>query len=76
MSPNGATIAAELIAGGLDPATPAAAVHRATTDQQEVVRCELADLHTAPIESPAVIVIGPVAALDLTSLVEFSVLSA
>ena len=42
-----AAIAAELIAGGLDPATPVAAVHRATTDQQDVVRCELADLHAA-----------------------------
>ena len=68
-----AAIAAELIAGGLDAATPVAAVHRATTDQQDVVRCELADLHAAAIESPAVIVIGPVAALDLTSLVELSV---
>ena len=67
-----AAIAAELIAGGLDAATPVAAVHRATTDQQDVLRCELADLHAAAVESPAVIVIGPVAALDLTSLAQLS----
>jgi uroporphyrin-III C-methyltransferase len=71
-----ATIAAELIAGGLDSSTPVAAIHRATTDQQDVVRCELADLHATPVESPAVIVIGPVAALDLTQPVAFSELSA
>ncbi len=72
-----ATIAAELIAGGLAPSTPVAAVHRATTDQQDVVRCELADLEATPIESPAVIVIGPVAALDLTPIsANLAVLSA
>jgi siroheme synthase len=53
-----------------------AAVHRATTDQQDVVRCELAHLAATPIESPAVIVIGPVAALDLTPILGFSELSA
>jgi len=61
-----ATIAAELIAGGLDPSTPVAAVHAATTDRQVVGRWQLADLAAAPVESPAVIVIGPVADLDLT----------
>jgi uroporphyrin-III C-methyltransferase len=58
-------IATELIAGGLDPQTSVAAVRRATTDQQTVLRCALSELAEAPIESPAVIVIGPVAALDL-----------
>jgi uroporphyrin-III C-methyltransferase len=61
-------IAGELIAGGLDPQTPVAAVRSATTDAQTVLRCVLAELAQAPIESPAVIVIGPVAALDLVSL--------
>jgi uroporphyrin-III C-methyltransferase len=58
-------IAGELIAGGLDPQTPVAAVRSATTDAQTVTRCRLIDLAAAAIESPAVIVIGPVAALDL-----------
>lgn len=58
-------IAAELIAGGLAPDTPVAAVRLATTDCEEVVRCDLSDLGDAPVESPATIVIGAVAALDL-----------
>jgi uroporphyrin-III C-methyltransferase len=61
------TIAAELIAGGLDPATPVAAVRRATTKAQSVTRCRLDELATAPISPPTVIVIGAVAAFDLTS---------
>jgi uroporphyrin-III C-methyltransferase len=59
-------IAAELLAGGLAPDTPVAAVERATTDAERVVRCRLDDLATTPVRSPAVIVIGPVAALDLS----------
>jgi uroporphyrin-III C-methyltransferase len=62
-----AAIAAELIAGGLATDTPVAAIQRATTDEQEVVRCDLADLGNAAIESPATIVIGAVAAFDLTA---------
>ena len=63
-----ALIAAELIAGGLDPSTPVAAVHRASTDAQRVLRCRLDELAAATVESPATIVIGPVAALDVTTL--------
>jgi siroheme synthase len=59
-------IAAELCAGGLAGDTPVAAVERATTDAERVVRCRLDDLATTPVDSPAVIVIGPVAALELT----------
>ena len=58
-------IAAELIAGGLAAETPVAAVRSATTDREDVVRCRLADLGAAPIEPPATIVIGAVAAFDL-----------
>jgi uroporphyrin-III C-methyltransferase len=61
------TIAGELIAGGLDPATPVAAVRSATTDQQVVARCRLDQLGTTPLEAPAVIVIGAVAALRLAA---------
>ena len=38
----------------------------ATTGRDHVVRCRLDELADAHVESPAVIVIGAVAALDLT----------
>jgi uroporphyrin-III C-methyltransferase len=60
-----ATIATELIAGGLDPATPVAAVHSATTGDQVTVRCRLDELADTPVRSPAALVIGAVAALEL-----------
>jgi uroporphyrin-III C-methyltransferase len=62
-----ATIAAELIAGGLDPGTPVAAVRSATTSDQVTVRCRLDELPDAAIESPAVLVIGAVAGFDLST---------
>ncbi len=62
-----ATIAAELIAGGLPPSTPVAAVRSATTPDEVVARCRLDELATTPVEAPAVIVIGAVAALELTA---------
>jgi uroporphyrin-III C-methyltransferase len=62
-----ATIAAELIAGGLAPSTPVAAVHSATTLDQIVARCRLDELAATSIDAPAVLVIGPVAAMALTS---------
>lgn len=62
-----ATIAGELIAGGLDPATPVAAIRSATTPDQVVARCRLDELAVTPVDSPAVLVIGAVAALALTT---------
>ena len=59
-------IAAELVAGGLDPATPVAAIRSATTPEQVVARCPLGELAATAIDSPAVLVIGAVAALRLT----------
>ncbi len=61
-------IADELIAGGLAPDTPVAAVRSATTEHEDVVRCALSDLGTADVQSPATIVIGAVAAFDLRSV--------
>lgn len=61
-----ATIAAALIDGGLSVDTPVAAVRHATSSQQHVVRCALSELADAAVESPATIVIGAVAAFDLT----------
>ena len=65
-----ATIAAELIAGGLDPATPVAAVRSATTLDEVVARCRLDELGEMRVESPAVLVIGAVAAFDLRSTLD------
>ena len=62
-----ATIASALIEGGLAPDTPVAAIRDATSAQQHVVRCALSELATAPIESPATIVIGAVAAFAFNS---------
>jgi uroporphyrin-III C-methyltransferase len=61
-------IAGALIDGGLSPETPVAAIERATTAQHQVLRCRLADLAAASVQSPATLVIGAVAALDVTAL--------
>jgi uroporphyrin-III C-methyltransferase len=58
-------IAAELIAGGLSDDTPVAAIRAATTSDEVTVRCRLDELADAPVASPAVLVIGAVAAFDL-----------
>jgi uroporphyrin-III C-methyltransferase len=63
-----AVIAAELIAGGLDPATPVVAVRSATTADEVTVRCRLDALGAAGVDSPAVLVIGAVAAFELRSI--------
>ncbi len=60
------TIATQLIGGGLSPDTPVAAIQLATTSRQFVTRCRLDELAAAPINSPATLVIGAVAALDVT----------
>jgi uroporphyrin-III C-methyltransferase len=62
-----AEIAARLLAGGLAADTPVAAVRWATRPDQEVLRCRLDELGEAPVASPATIVIGAVAALDLAA---------
>lgn len=67
-----ARIAEKLVAGGLDPATPAALVSKATTPAQRVLETALgraaADAEAAGLEPPCLIVIGEVvrlrAALD------------
>lgn len=58
-------VAARLVAGGMSPDTPAAAVHRGTQPDQHVWRGRLADLGSEPVRSPATLVIGSVAAEDL-----------
>ena len=58
-------IAARLMGAGRAGTTPVAAVRWGTTAEQHVVRTTLAELGATPVESPATIVIGAVAALDL-----------
>ena len=60
-----AAIARRLMDGGLDADTPVTAVQWGTRPQQRTVRTSLADLGTASVDTPATIVIGRVAALDL-----------
>ena len=57
-----AAIATRLRAGGMDPATPVAIVHAATTAAQQVARTTLADLPSVTVPAPATIVVGAVAA--------------
>jgi uroporphyrin-III C-methyltransferase/precorrin-2 dehydrogenase/sirohydrochlorin ferrochelatase len=60
-------IAKELIVHGRPADTPAAAIHRATLPDQQVVRAELGQLpdavRAAGLSAPSVVVIGAVAAL-------------
>ena len=58
-----AEIADALQRGGKAGSTPAAVIERGTTAEQVVVRTTLDQLAAVPLGSPAVIVVGPVAAL-------------
>jgi uroporphyrin-III C-methyltransferase/precorrin-2 dehydrogenase/sirohydrochlorin ferrochelatase/uroporphyrin-III C-methyltransferase len=62
-----AEIAARLVEAGLPPSTPAAAIANGTTPQRQICRATLAELPqrvaAARIGSPALLVIGRVAAL-------------
>jgi uroporphyrinogen III methyltransferase/synthase len=58
-------IAARLMAAGLAPDTPVAAVRWGTRPVQQSVRTTLAQLGETVLEPPVTIVIGAVAALDL-----------
>jgi len=58
-----------LIAGGMAATTHVAIIGNATRLDQTEIRTTLAQLGTQPIQNPATIVIGDVAALDLRSIV-------
>jgi uroporphyrinogen III methyltransferase/synthase len=58
-------IAARLVAGGLAPETPVAAVRNGTRPDQRTVRATLATVADAGVQAPAAIVVGDVAAVDL-----------
>ena len=59
-------IAQRLIDGGLDAATPVAAVRNGTRPDQHTVRATLATIGDAGVKAPSAIVVGDVAALDLS----------
>lgn len=61
-----AQIAARLMAGGRRPDTPVVAVRWGTTTHQRTVRTTLHGLGAIELEAPATLVVGEVAALDLT----------
>lgn len=62
-----AAIAAALVAGGRSSCTPVAVIERATWESQRTLRTTLAELGETDVAAPALIVIGDVAALSLTS---------
>lgn len=62
-----AGIAGALIEGGRPPDTPVAVVHWGATADQQVVRSRLDGLAAVDLHSPAAIVVGPVAALDVSA---------
>ncbi|MBL8779251.1 MAG: uroporphyrinogen-III C-methyltransferase [Acidimicrobiales bacterium] len=59
-------IADRLMAGGLSPDTPAASVQWGTRPEQRTIRATLGALADQPLASPSTIVIGEVAAQDLS----------
>lgn len=61
-------IADRLIAGGMAAETPVAVITSATLPDQRVARTVLADLGGQPVRNPSVIVVGAVAALDVTAV--------
>ena len=59
-------IADRLVEGGLAPTTPVAAVRNGTRADQRTVRGTLGTIAAAGVRAPSAIVVGDVAALDLT----------
>ena len=60
------SIAERLMAAGLPPDTPVAAVRNGTRPDQHTVRATLATIAAAGVTAPSAVVVGAVAALDLT----------
>ena len=67
-----AEIADQLVTGGLERSTPVAVVESAWTHAQRVVRGQLDELGSLEVFSPAVLVIGPAAALDVAAVSELA----
>ena len=62
-------IASQLIEGGLAPETAVAVIESAWTSRQWVTRATLDELGSLDVSSPAIIVVGPTAALSLRDLI-------
>jgi uroporphyrinogen III methyltransferase/synthase len=60
-----AAVARRLVEGGRPPDTPVAVIERGTTAGERRSRTTLAALASVPVNPPAVLVVGAVAALDL-----------
>ncbi|MEZ5341789.1 MAG: uroporphyrinogen-III C-methyltransferase [Acidimicrobiales bacterium] len=58
----------ELIAGGLEPATPVAIITDATGDGEQIALLTLAELGRSTVPNPSIIMIGPAAAERLSVL--------
>lgn len=67
-----AHIAAELLAAGMRPDTPVTAIKSATLVGEQIHRVTLATLADTPVENPAVIVIGEVAAINVNAIAELA----
>jgi len=63
-----ASIAAQLLEGGLASDTPVAVVESAWTARERVTRAQLQELGSLDVASPAILVIGPCAALSVREL--------
>jgi siroheme synthase len=63
------------MAGGLAGSTPIAVVERAWTSDQRVVRGRLDELSALEVNSPAIIVVGQNAALDVSAVLVSGALS-
>jgi uroporphyrinogen III methyltransferase/synthase len=61
-----ADLASRLIAAGRSPDTPVAAIRNGTRPDQQTVRATLATIGDAGVQAPSAIVVGAVAALDLS----------
>ena len=59
-------IARRLVAGGRPPETPVAAVRNGTRPDQRTIRATLATIGSVGVQAPSAIVVGDVAALDLS----------
>jgi uroporphyrin-III C-methyltransferase len=68
-------IADRLIAGGMTADTPVAIITSATCPDQCVTRTRLADLGAEPVRNPSTIVVGAVAALDVTASASLAALA-
>src|SRR4051794_41127805 len=70
------SVSARLIAGGMRPDMPVAVITSATNPDQLIDRTTLARLGEMPVCNPSTIVIGEVAALDVTAAASLAALAA